>query len=88
MTILVIFLLGIGNIATQRAVVKSGHPQVRRLEQALGRQVSRVSFIAEFVILLAAMLLAANGYPGAAGVYAIYSVLNGITAWLLLSRRI
>ena len=84
----VIFLLGVGNFALHRAVLRSGHPllgKVPRLLEALG---GRLTLVVEFVVLLAAMLLAANGWPGLVWVYAGYSAFNVLSAWLILSGRI
>ncbi|WP_298335703.1 hypothetical protein [uncultured Erythrobacter sp.] len=44
--------------------------------------------MAEFLVLVVAMLLVANGWGALAWVYAGYSTLNGISAWLILSRKI
>jgi len=86
MTLIATFLLGIVNFAMHQAVLRSRHPLVEQLP--LMRLGARVSLGAEFVVLLGAMLLAGNGYPGWAWVYAGYSVLNGLGAWLIISRRI
>jgi hypothetical protein len=37
---------------------------------------------------LVAMLLAANGWPGLAWAYLLYTCANGATAWLILSGRV
>jgi hypothetical protein len=88
LAIIVIFLLGIGNFALHSAVLDSGHPlvgQMPRFVQALG---GRLTLVAEFIVLLAAMLLSANGWPGLVWAYGVYSVLNALSAWLILSRKI
>ena len=87
MVILFVFLLGVGNFALHRAVLDSGHPalaEVAWLVEGLGR---RASLVLEFVLLLAALLLVAGGHPGWAWGYFAYSGLNGLAAWLMLSRR-
>lgn len=86
--VLIIALLGIGNFALHRAVLESGHPLMGQMPgyvQALG---GRLSLVAEFLVLLAALLLAANGWPMLAWAYLAYSALNGVAAWLILSGRI
>lgn len=87
MAVLVIFLLGIGNFAMHKAVLESGHPMFAGswLAKASG---GKASLVAEFVILLAAMLLVANGYAGWGWAYLAYSAMNAVAAWLILTRRI
>lgn len=88
LSLFVIFLLGIGNFALHSAVLLSGHTllgEMPRLFEALG---GRLTLVVEFVVLLAAMLLAANGWPGLVWVYAGYSAFNALSAWLILSGRI
>lgn len=88
LSLAIIFILGIGNFALHRAVLESDHPLVEQIPtfvQVLG---VRLTVIAEFLLLLAAMLLAANGWPGLVWAYAAYSSLNAISAWLILTGRI
>lgn len=88
MPLIVLFLLGIANFALHRAVLASNHPVIREsawFTKALG---GKATLLTEFVVLLAAMLAAANGFSGIVWVYAGYSSLNGIAAWLILSRRV
>jgi hypothetical protein len=88
MVIFAIFLMGIGNFALQKAVLKSGHPMLDRLPPSLAGAGGRGLQLLEFVVLLAALLLAANGYPGIAIVYAIYTLANGLAGWLVLTGRV
>ncbi len=88
MAIIFLFLLGIGNFAMHKAVLECGHPllgQVPWFFQLLG---GRFSLLVEFFLLLGSMLLAAEGSAGWAWGYAIYSALNGISAWLIVSGRV
>ena len=88
MVILFVFLLGVGNFALHQAVLRSRHPilgEMRWLVEGLG---GRASLVLEFVLLLAALLLAAGGHPGWAWAYLAYSLLNALAGWLILSRRI
>ncbi|MEL7187952.1 MAG: hypothetical protein AAGK17_00250 [Pseudomonadota bacterium] len=83
-----IFVLGVANFALHRAVVESGHQLVNQMPgfaSLLGR---RLALVAEFLVLLAAMALAANGWTSLAFAYLPYSALNGIAAWLILTGRI
>ncbi len=88
MALVLVFLLGIANFAMHRAVLNSGHPiltQVAWLFRPLG---GRLSLIAEFMLLLGTMLLVASGSTGWALGYVVYSVVNGFSAWLILSQRL
>ncbi|MFC4293892.1 hypothetical protein ACFO0A_02340 [Novosphingobium tardum] len=88
MPILITFLLGIGNFTLHKAVMESGHPLLGRMPwfyHALG---GRFSLGVEFLMLLAALLLAAEGMIGAAIAYVVYSMLNSFSAWLILTDRL
>jgi hypothetical protein len=88
LAILVIFLLGIGNFAMHRAVLESGHTLLGQVPWFVHLLGGRVTFVTEFLLLLAALLLAATGWPWLMWVYLGYSALNGIGAWLVLSGRV
>lgn len=88
MAIVVIFVLGVANFALHKAVLESGHPLIGRMPWFVHMLGGRVTLISEFLVLLAAMLLAANGWPGLAWAYLGYSALNALSAWLILTRRI
>lgn len=88
MLLVPIFLLGIANFAMHRAVLASGHPMLRSTAWFTAALGGRASLVTEFVVLLAAMFLADEGYPGIAWAYAAYSGLNAVAAWLILSRRV
>ena len=86
--ILVTFLLGVGNFALHKAVMESGHPLIGRMPwfyHALG---GKFSLIVEFLMLLAALLFASQDYVGAAIAYVVYSMLNSLSAWLILTDRV
>ena len=88
MAILIIFLLGIGNFALHQAIMESGHPlldQMPWLYHALSR---RLSLVVEFLMLVGGLLLAAEGIVWGAFSYLAYSLLNAISAWLILSGRV
>ena len=88
MALVLIFLLGIGNFAMHRAVLGSGHPMLGRSPWFIHLLGGRVTLVTEFLLLLAAMLLAAEGWTWPAWAYLGYSALNAIAAWLILSRRV
>lgn len=83
-----IFILGIGNFALHRAVLESGHPLIGQMPGFASLIGKRLTLVAEFLVLLAAMALAANGWTSLAFAYLAYSGLNAIAAWLILSGRI
>ncbi|QFT76396.1 hypothetical protein [Erythrobacter sp. THAF29] len=82
-----IFLLGVVNFALHGAVIEGGNrtfDQVPGFVHLLG---GRLSLAAEFLVLLLAMLLAANGWPALAWGYLAYTLLNAGAAWLMLKGR-
>lgn len=84
----VIFVFGVINFALHSAVLKSGHPFVAQMPGFVRLLGGRLTLVAEFLVLLAAMLLAANGWAGLVWAYAGYTALNAASAWLILSGRI
>jgi hypothetical protein len=87
--VVAIFIMGIANFAMHRAVVESGHPFVRDSKLYFGRHIGKNgSYILEFAVLLGMMTLAANGSWFAPAVYGIYTALNMLAAWLLLTGRV
>lgn len=88
MIIAIIFVLGIGNFALHKAVLERGHPLLGRVPWFVHMLGGRGSLVTEFLVLLAALLLAANGWPALVWGYGGYSVLNFIAAWLILNGRI
>ncbi|HEX7711666.1 MAG TPA: hypothetical protein VF418_12110 [Sphingomonadaceae bacterium] len=87
MAILVTFLLGIGNFAFHGAILDGRHRLLSALPGFFRLLGGRASLIAEFAVLLAAMLFVANGHTGWGWAYFAYTVLNAAAAWLLLSLR-
>lgn len=85
---LVIFVLGIGNFALNRAVFKSGHPLLARLPRASQTLGQRAALMSEFAVLFFALLLSVQGWPGFAWAYCGYSAVNGVAGWLILSGRV
>ncbi|BDI59830.1 hypothetical protein [Qipengyuania nanhaisediminis] len=86
--LVIIFLLGIANFAMHRAVLESDHPMVGQMPGFVRSLGGRMTFVAEFLVLLAALLLAANGWAGMAWAYGAYSALNAVSAWLILTGRV
>jgi hypothetical protein len=88
MALLFLFLLGVANFAMHKAVLESGHPLLRRVPWFFHMLGGRFSLIVEFAVLLAAMLMTAQGSAGWVWGYAFYSLLNGLSAWLILTDRV
>lgn len=88
MAILLTFLLGIGNFALHRAVMESGHPLIGQMPWFYHAMSRRLSMVVEYLMLLGGLLLAAQGVVWGAVGYMLYSVLNGISAWLILSGKV
>jgi len=88
MAIFIIFVLGVANFALHRAVMESGHTMMRQLAWFANGHGKRFAMALEFAVLLAALLLAANGWAGIAIGYAIYSALNAVSGWLILTGRV
>ncbi len=86
--LIIVFLLGVVNFALHSAVLRSGHELLAQMPGFVRSLGGRLTLIAEFLVLLAALLLVANGWGGLVWVYAGYSGLNVVSAWLLLTGRI
>ncbi|MEY4160345.1 MAG: hypothetical protein RLZZ136_966 [Pseudomonadota bacterium] len=88
MPLIFVFLFGIANFALHKAVLNSGHPMLAQLP-ALFRPPGRYFSMAfEFVLLLGTMLMVSGGADYWAWGYAGYSAMNGLSAWLILTRRV
>ncbi len=85
---IMIFVLGIGNFALNRAVFESGHPLLARLPQASRLLGNRAALVTEFAVLFFALLLSVDGWPAFAWAYLAYTGFNALVAWLILSRRV
>ncbi|MGB3738984.1 MAG: hypothetical protein WA948_06480 [Pontixanthobacter sp.] len=82
-----LFILGMANFAMHRAVIESGHPMLRQIPWLAMKNGRQISFAIEYLVLVAAMLMAAHDVPGIAWGYAIYAAINGLSCWLVLSGR-
>lgn len=87
MAVIIIFLLGIGNFALHRAVMESRHPKLGEIGWSTNRFAKRAMLAVEFTVLLAALLIVASGWTFLVWAYLAYSLLNGLAAWLILTRR-
>ncbi len=85
--VITIAILGVFNFALHAAVLERGYRLSESLPDYLDRLGGRLTFLAEFAVLLAAMLIAANGWPEMGWAYLAYSALNAMAAWFLLRRQ-
>jgi hypothetical protein len=86
MFLIAAFFMGIANFAMRKAVVESNHPVVEYSRLYFGRYFGRkVSYTMEFGLLVGAMLFGFDGTTWVIAGYAVYTMLNGLSAWMLLS---
>ena len=83
-----VFLLGIANFALHRAVLESGHPLLGGLSRTPRSSLGKATLLVEFIVLFAALLLTAHGWTMIPWAYLIYSLANGLAAWLILSGKV
>jgi hypothetical protein len=88
MAIALLFLLGIANFAMHKAVLESGHPLLRQVPWYYHMLGGRFSMSVEFLMLLGAMLMVDSGAMAWAWGYGIYSAVNAVSAWIVLSGRV
>lgn len=89
MAIILIFLMGIANFAVHRATMESRHPMMAQMRESLGRLARGPgSYALEFVILLSALGFAAMDSMIALPAYAVYTAMNGVAVWAILSGKI
>lgn len=84
----IVFVLGVANFALHKAVLESGHPMLRQMPYFGRGPGGRATLVVEFVVLLGALLLVSTGFTGWGWLYAGYTALNALGAWLVLTRRI
>ena len=91
LAVISIAILGVFNFAmhaaVNRAVLERGHALAEQMPDFLASLGGRLTFVAEFAVLLFALLLAANGWPELGWAYLAYTALNAMAAWLILRRR-
>ncbi|MGE3690667.1 MAG: hypothetical protein AB7F98_04730 [Novosphingobium sp.] len=88
MAISLLFLFGIANFALHKAVLESDHPLLGQMPRFLHLFGGRGSLLVEFLMLLGAMTLVAQGSQFWVWGYAGYSAINGLAAWMILSDRL
>jgi hypothetical protein len=88
MAVAILFCLGVINFAAHKAVIESDHPLLAQLPWLFEPLGGRLSLAVEFLVLTGAMVLAHQGSAGWVWGYAAYSVMNGISAWAILTGRL
>lgn len=88
MALVLTFFLGIVNFALHKAVLESGHPLLGNMPWFFHMLNGRGSLVVEFLMLLGAMLMVHNVSAAWAIGYVIYTALNAISAWLILTGRV
>ncbi len=88
MALIVLFILGVGNFAMHGAVRSSGHPMLLHAPRMMHHLGGHLSLGVEYLMLLACMLMTAQGTAGWVWGYGLYTIANGVAAWLILSRRL
>ncbi len=88
MAILFAFICGIANFALHKAVLESGHPLLGQVPWFFHLLGGRFGLAIEFLLLLGSLLMIATGASAWLWGYMAYSLINGLSAWLILSRRI
>lgn len=83
-----LFVLGVANFAMHKAVLESRHPLMVQALQWFRLFGGRFGLALEFIVLLGAMLMVSTGATGWAVAYVAYSLLNALSAWLVLTGRI
>lgn len=81
--------MGIANFAMHKAVAESGHPFVEDTKRYFGRHFGQYgSYAIELVMLTGAMLFAYEESLIIAFIYWVYTGMNALATWLLLSGRV
>ena len=88
MLLIVCFLLGIANFAMHKAVAESGHPVVEDAKRYFGGHFSPYgSYAIELALLIGALWFANDGSLAVSLTYGVYTGINAVATWLLLSGR-
>lgn len=88
MGLMLVFFLGVFNFAAHKAVLESGHALLSQVPWFFRPLGGRLSLVVEFAMLLGAMIAVGGHSAGWAWIYLLYSLLNGISAWLISSGRV
>jgi hypothetical protein len=81
------FICGVVNFAMHKAVIESRHPLLEQLPWFFHSLGGRLGLVVEFGMLLGCMLMIAGGSLSWAWGYLLYSLVNALAAWMILSHR-
>jgi hypothetical protein len=84
MLLIFCFFMGIGNFAMHKAVSESGHPFVEETKRYFSPY---GSYAIELALLIGALWFAHDGSLAVALTYGVYTGINAVATWLLLSGR-
>jgi hypothetical protein len=88
MLLIVCFVMGVGNFAMHKAVSESGHPFVEETKLYFSPNFSPYgSYAIELALLIGALWFAHDGSLAVALTYGVYTGINAVATWLLLSGR-
>jgi hypothetical protein len=88
MLLIVCFVMGVANFAMHKAVSESGHPFVEETKLYFSPQFSPYgSYAIELVLLIGALWFAHEGSLAVSLTYSVYTGINAVATWLLLSGR-
>ncbi len=88
MLLIVCFVMGVANFAMHKAVSESGHPFVEESKRYFSPHFSPYgSYAIELALLMGALYFAHDGSVAVALTYGVYTVINAVATWLLLSGR-
>ncbi len=88
MLLIVCFVMGVANFAMHKAVSESGHPFVEETKLYFSPQFSPYgSYAIELALLMGALWFAHDGSLAVALTYGVYTGINAVATWLLLSGR-
>ncbi len=88
MPLIFCFFMGIGNFAMHKAVSESGHPFVEETKRYFSPHFSPYgSYAIELALLMGALWFAHDGSLAVALTYGVYTGINAVATWLLLSGR-
>lgn len=88
MLLIVCFFMGVANFAMHRAVAESGHPFVEDSKRYFSAYLGPYgSYTIELALLIGAMWLAHEGALAVSLLYAVYTAINGVATWWLLSGK-
>ncbi len=88
MLLIVCFVMGVANFAMHKAVSESGHPFVEETKLYFSPQFSPYgSYAIELALLMGALWFANGGSWAVSLTYGVYTGINAVATWLLLSGR-